>query len=109
MEILRARCFQCLAIHSFMRPLHRDYRAATPQNFSSYESMKKDFKLEIPEYFNFAEDVLDQWTNVEKVGKRPSNPAFWWINGNGEEGDPVIVILPKIPEWWLANVACLRT
>uniref|UniRef100_A0A8C2PHP9 medium-chain acyl-CoA ligase n=1 Tax=Capra hircus TaxID=9925 RepID=A0A8C2PHP9_CAPHI len=62
--------------------------------------------------------------------------AFWWINGNGEEvrwsfeelgslsrkfanilteacglqrGDRVILLLPKIPEWWLANIACLRT
>ncbi|XP_059011728.1 acyl-coenzyme A synthetase ACSM3, mitochondrial isoform X3 [Mustela lutreola] len=100
------------------------------------ESVTLEFRLEIPEYFNFAKDVLDEWTNVEKAGKRPSNPAFWWINGNGEEvrwsfeelgslsrkfanilteacslqrGDRVIVILPKIPEWWLANVACLRT
>lgn len=98
--------------------------------------MKHDFKLEVPEYFNFANDVLDQWTNSEKAGKRPFNPAFWWINGKGEEvrwsfeelgslsrkfanilteacalkrGDRVIVILPRIPEWWLANVACLRT
>ncbi|XP_003478237.1 acyl-coenzyme A synthetase ACSM3, mitochondrial isoform X1 [Cavia porcellus] len=136
MEIFRARCFQYLAISGSVRALHKDYRRATPQNFSSYESMKQNFKLEIPEYFNFAEDVLDQWTNMEKAGKRPSNPAFWWINGKGEEvrwsfeelgslsrkfanvlteacslkrGDPVIVILPKIPEWWLANVACLRT
>ncbi|XP_005405093.1 PREDICTED: acyl-coenzyme A synthetase ACSM3, mitochondrial [Chinchilla lanigera] len=136
LEIFRARCLQWLAISGSVRALHKDYRTATPQNFSSYESMKQDFKLEIPEYFNFAEDILDQWTNMEKVGKRPSNPAFWWINGNGEEvrwsfeelgslsrkfanilteacslkrGDPVIVILPKIPEWWLANVACLRT
>lgn len=71
-----------------------------------------------------------------QAGKRLSNPAFWWIDGNGEElrwsfeelgllsrkfanilteacslqrGDRVMVILPKIPEWWLANVACLRT
>ncbi|XP_059271175.1 acyl-coenzyme A synthetase ACSM3, mitochondrial isoform X3 [Mustela nigripes] len=100
------------------------------------ESVTLEFRLEIPEYFNFAKDVLDEWTNVEKAGKRPSNPAFWWVNGNGEEvrwsfeelgslsrkfanilteacslqrGDRVIVILPKIPEWWLANVACLRT
>lgn len=71
-----------------------------------------------------------------QAGKKPSNPAFWWINGTGEEvrwsfeelgslsrklanvlteacglqrGDRVIVILPRVPEWWLANVACLRT
>ncbi|XP_042545715.1 acyl-coenzyme A synthetase ACSM3, mitochondrial isoform X2 [Dipodomys spectabilis] len=134
--LLRVKCLQHLAIPGSVRCLHKDYRRVTPQNFSDYESMKQDFKLEIPEYFNFAKDVLDQWTNIEKAGKKPSNPAFWWISGNGEEvkwsfeelgslskklanilteacslqrGDRVIVILPKIPEWWLANVACLRT
>lgn len=134
--LLRARYFHRLAIPDPIRILYKDYRTATPQNFSNYESMKQDFKIEIPEYFNFAKDVLDQWTNLEKAGKRLSNPAFWWIDGNGEEvrwsfeelgslsrqlanilteacslqrGDRVMVILPKIPEWWLANVACLRT
>nr|XP_007985554.2 acyl-coenzyme A synthetase ACSM3, mitochondrial isoform X3 [Chlorocebus sabaeus] len=131
-----AKCFQRLTIFGSVRALHKDNRRATPQNFSNYESMKQDFKLEIPEYFNFAKDVLDQWTNMEKTGKKPSNPAFWWINGKGEEvrwsfeelgslsrkfanilseacslqrGDRVILILPRVPEWWLANVACLRT
>lgn len=131
-----AKCFQRLTIFGSVRALHKDNRRATPQNFSNYESMKQDFKLEIPEYFNFAKDVLDQWANMEKTGKKPSNPAFWWINGKGEEvrwsfeelgslsrkfanilseacslqrGDRVILILPRVPEWWLANVACLRT
>ncbi|XP_026311147.1 acyl-coenzyme A synthetase ACSM3, mitochondrial isoform X3 [Piliocolobus tephrosceles] len=131
-----AKCFQRLTIFGSVRALHKNNRRATPQNFSNYESMKQDFKLEIPEYFNFAKDVLDQWTNMEKAGKKPSNPAFWWINGKGEEvrwsfeelgslsrkfanilseacslqrGDRVILILPRVPEWWLANVACLRT
>lgn len=26
-----------------------------------------------------------------------------------QRGDRVIIILPQIPEWWLANIACLRT
>ncbi|XP_006062696.1 acyl-coenzyme A synthetase ACSM3, mitochondrial isoform X2 [Bubalus bubalis] len=134
--LLCAKYFQCPVIPGSMRALHKNYRTVTPQNFSNYESMKQDFKLEIPEYFNFAKDVLDQWTNMEKAGKKPSNPAFWWINGNGEEvrwsfeelgslsrkfanilteacglqrGDRVILLLPRIPEWWLANIACLRT
>lgn len=134
--LLQSKIFQRSTIPGFIRLLHKDYKSATPQNFSSYESMIRDFKLEVPEYFNFANDVLDQWTNSEKAGKKPVNPAFWWINGKGEElrwsfeelgslsrkfanilteacalkrGDRVIVILPRIPEWWLANVACLRT
>uniref|UniRef100_A0ACB8FLJ9 Acyl-coenzyme A synthetase acsm3, mitochondrial n=1 Tax=Sphaerodactylus townsendi TaxID=933632 RepID=A0ACB8FLJ9_9SAUR len=73
---------------------------------------------------------------MEKDGKRPPNPALWWINGRGGEvrwsfeelgvqsrkaanvlsdrcglrkGDRVLVILPRIPEWWLVTVACMRT
>ncbi|XP_074238068.1 acyl-coenzyme A synthetase ACSM3, mitochondrial [Saimiri boliviensis] len=137
MKTLRhAKCLQRLPISGSVRALHKENRTATPHNFSNYESMKQDFKLEIPEYFNFANDVLDQWTDIEKAGKKPSNPAFWWINGKGKEvkwsfeelgslsrklanvlseacslqrGDRVILILPRVPEWWLTNVACLRT
>ncbi|KAH0631912.1 hypothetical protein JD844_019813, partial [Phrynosoma platyrhinos] len=93
-------------------------------------------KREVPEYFNFASDVLDKWVQVEKAGKRPPNPAFWWVNDQKEEvkwsfeelallsrkaanvligpcglqrGDKAITVLPRIPEWWLLNVACMRT
>ncbi|XP_054848968.1 acyl-coenzyme A synthetase ACSM4, mitochondrial-like [Eublepharis macularius] len=91
---------------------------------------------QLPEYFNYASDVLDKWSQMEKDGKRPSNPALWWINGRGGEvrwsfeelgalsrkaanvlldhcglqkGDRVIIVLPRIPEWWLVTAACLRT
>ncbi|NXJ14998.1 ACSM3 synthetase, partial [Odontophorus gujanensis] len=91
---------------------------------------------EVPEYFNFASNVLDRWTKVEKEGKKPKTPALWWVDGDGEEvkwsfedlgvlsrqaanvlsgacglqhGDRVLLLLPRIPEWWLLNVACMRT
>lgn len=71
-----------------------------------------------------------------KDGERLSNPALWWVNDAGEEikwsfeelgsrsrraanilagacdlqpGDRLLLILPRVPEWWLVNVACLRT
>lgn len=33
------------------------------------------------------------------------------LSGAGEvqRGDRVMVILPRLPEWWLLNIACLRT
>ncbi|XP_004586836.2 acyl-coenzyme A synthetase ACSM5, mitochondrial [Ochotona princeps] len=90
----------------------------------------------VPEYFNFAHDVLDTWSQMEKVGHRPPNPAFWWVGDSGEEvkwsfeelatqsrkaanvlkdvcdlrpGDKMIMVLPRLPEWWLLSVACMRT
>ncbi|XP_072733847.1 acyl-coenzyme A synthetase ACSM3, mitochondrial-like isoform X3 [Ciconia boyciana] len=102
----------------------------------TYEAIKQQNRPEVPEYFNFAKDVLDRWTSVEKEGKRSKNPALWWVDGAGAEvrwsfeelgvlsrkvanvlsdacslqrGDRVILILPRILEWWLVNVACMRT
>ncbi|ELK38556.1 Acyl-coenzyme A synthetase ACSM4, mitochondrial [Myotis davidii] len=71
-----------------------------------------------------------------RTGERRASPALWWVNGKGGEvkwsfgelgtlsrkaanvltqpcglarGDRVAVILPRVPEWWLVNVACMRT
>nr|KAF6354195.1 acyl-CoA synthetase medium chain family member 1 [Myotis myotis] len=89
-----------------------------------------------PEKFNFASDVLDYWTQMEKEGKRGPNPALWWVNSQGNEvkwsfreltdftcraanvftqtcglqqGDRLALILPRVPEWWLVAMGCIRT
>ncbi|XP_006721079.1 acyl-coenzyme A synthetase ACSM1, mitochondrial isoform X1 [Homo sapiens] len=91
---------------------------------------------EVPEEFNFASYVLDYWAQKEKEGKRGPNPAFWWVNGQGDEvkwsfremgdltrrvanvftqtcglqqGDHLALMLPRVPEWWLVAVGCMRT
>uniref|UniRef100_A0A8D0GEA1 medium-chain acyl-CoA ligase n=1 Tax=Sphenodon punctatus TaxID=8508 RepID=A0A8D0GEA1_SPHPU len=122
-------------LKSFCRPVHKVTRHLASQITSHYESINR-YELEVPEHFNFANDVLDKWAQLEKDGKRPANPAFWWVNDKKDEvkwsfkelgllsrkaanvlsdpcslqrGDRIIVILPRIPEWWLLNVACMRT
>ncbi|NWV40434.1 ACSM3 synthetase, partial [Grantiella picta] len=126
---------QCLQIlRSPSRLFHGKNRLLTSQIISYYESINL-CKKEVPEYFNFASDVLDEWARLEKDGRKPSNPAFWWVNDEGEEvkwsfeelaslsrkaanvlsqacglqrGDRVIAVLPRVPDWWLLNVACMR-
>ncbi|XP_061455190.1 acyl-coenzyme A synthetase ACSM4, mitochondrial-like [Rhineura floridana] len=120
---------------SLCRLLQKDNRRFASLNLSDYEAINRGEK-EVPEYFNFASDVLDTWSKVEKDGNRPSNPALWWIDGKGKEvrwsfeelgvlsrkvanvllgpcglqrGDRAILILPRVPEWWLLNVACIRS
>ncbi|MFZ5596087.1 MAG: AMP-binding protein [Bacillota bacterium] len=97
-------------------------------NMIDYEKTYREFSLKVPEYYNFAGDVLDKWA------EDPEKPAMWWIDDNGNEekltflelcnrsrtvcnmlseqgvkqGDVVIVILPRLIEWWVVNIACLR-
>ncbi|XP_071954555.1 acyl-coenzyme A synthetase ACSM3, mitochondrial-like [Antedon mediterranea] len=118
------------------QPIRSFLTAVSATGFNDYELGRKHFELEIPEYFNFVE-VLDEWAQKEKNGERKTrNPALWWINDEGKElkwtfqdiqskakrfanileqvcrvnkGEVVMLILPRVPEWWLVNVACLRT
>ncbi|GCC36709.1 hypothetical protein chiPu_0015207 [Chiloscyllium punctatum] len=128
------RAFTTLKIQ--LRSLFASSKTCNPKNFKDYESIKQEYKSQVPEYFNFANDVLDNWSRMEKVGSRGSNPAFWWLSEHGQQvkwsfqdlevhskkvanilsdacdlqlKDRVLVILPRVPEWWLVNIACIRT
>jgi acetyl-CoA synthetase/medium-chain acyl-CoA synthetase len=83
-----------------------------------------------PAYFNFASDVMDRWAD-----QRPDAPALWWVNAvTGEEqkftfrqlaalsrqaagflrlcgvqpGDRVLIMLPRLPQWWIAMLGLIR-
>jgi len=97
-------------------------------NMVSYDQTYAEFKIEVPEYFNFARDVIDSWA------KDATKVALWWVDDHSNErqetfaalskrsrqlcnvlseqgvrrGDVVIVVLPRLIEWWEVNIACLR-
>jgi acyl-coenzyme A synthetase/AMP-(fatty) acid ligase len=94
----------------------------------NYAETERSFSLAIPETFNFGKDVVDA------QAARHDKPALIWCNALGEErrfnfsdirrisnqlanlltkkglkkGDCVIVMLPRIPEWQIALVACMK-
>lgn len=98
-------------------------------NMADYDSAYASFKWDTPEYFNFARDVFDRWA-VD-----PDKLALWWVDDAGNEekrtfrelresserlcnvfrglgigkGDCVVVVLPRLIEWWEINLACLRS
>lgn len=102
----------------------------------SYEEERKAWRDDVPLKFNFASNVIDVWAEKEKLGERNSSiPAFWYVYENGKEikwnyqifqqetkktanmlrdkcevkrGDNIMVLLPKVPEFWLLNIAAIR-
>ncbi|MDO4563581.1 MAG: AMP-binding protein [Clostridia bacterium] len=98
-------------------------------DFDSYEEFYKNFKLNIPEKFNFAVDIVDEWARIE-----PEKIALIWCNDKGEErkatfcdirdesmraanyfkslgykkGERVMVVLKRHYEFWPIIVALHR-
>ncbi|MBR4243379.1 MAG: AMP-binding protein [Bacteroidaceae bacterium] len=94
--------------------------------FSSFEDYNEHLEFIIPEHFNFAYDVMDVWAE-----EKPDGLALLWTNDEGEErrttfaqlksetdraaaylqslgickGDPVMLILKRRYEWWIAMLA----
>src|SRR5260370_17713851 len=91
--------------------------ASQSPNMTDYEVERRSFQLEVPEYFNFATDVVEKWASD------PNKPAMLWVGQHGEEqgltfapfaeysslasnafsalvlgkGAPVLVILLRLP------------
>ena len=95
-------------------------------SFTSVEDYNRNLEFMIPEHFNFAYDVMDAWAE-----EKPDGLALLWTNDEGKEirttfaqlkeetdqtasylqslgigkGDPVMLILKRRYEWWLAMLA----
>jgi len=48
--------------------------------FDSYEDFSRNFKLKVPDNFNFAYDIIDEYAAME-----PERPALVWCDDNGRE------------------------
>jgi medium-chain acyl-CoA synthetase len=97
-------------------------------NMTDYDKTYAEFKWEVPEYFNFAGDVIDKWA------QDPNKLAMYWVNDDGVEakrtfldfskaskrlcnvlaqngvkrGDVVMIVLGRSIEWWEVFTACIR-
>ena len=48
--------------------------------FDSYEDFKENYRVNIPEDFNFGFDIVDAWAQQE-----PEKMALVWCNDEGQE------------------------
>ncbi len=98
-------------------------------DFKSYEDFKANYRLNIPDNFNFGYDIIDEYAHLE-----PTKPALVWLNDSGDEkhftfgdvkeqsdrianllrslgihkGDRVMLILKQRPEVWFTLVALCK-
>lgn len=56
------------------------HRYLDRENFTSYEDFAQNLKINVPEYFNFAYDIIDEYARLE-----PDRLALVWCDDNGEE------------------------
>lgn len=94
--------------------------------FESYEDFMENFKINVPDNFNFGYDIVDEWAKVE-----PDKKALLWINDSGQttqftfadikresdktasyfmslgikRGDMVMLILKRRYQFWFAITA----
>jgi len=98
-------------------------------NIGDYDATYRSFRIDVPEFFNFGFDVIDAWA------KRDRNKlAMVWVDQQGNEkkftfwdlsrlsnqivnmlikygvakGDKVLIMLPRIPEWWTFTLAFIK-
>ena len=98
-------------------------------DFTSQEDFEKNYTLNIPERFNFAYDIVDEYARIS-----PDKPAMVWTNGEGEEhrftfrdmseksnqvanyfrtlglkkGDPVMLVMKRRYEYWFCALALMK-
>lgn len=101
-------------------------RFVSQTTFSSQEDFIKNFRVNVPENFNFGYDIVDAW-----AAERPEKNALLWTNDKGEciqftyadlkkytdmtasyfqslgigKGDKVMLILKRRYEFWFSIIA----
>jgi acyl-coenzyme A synthetase/AMP-(fatty) acid ligase len=93
-----------------------------------YEQTCREFRWEVPQHYNFAFDVVDRW------GEDAEKLAMLWLDERGDQkrltfrdftmrsnqvgnalrsmgiraGDRILIMLPRLPEWWEAVLAIMK-
>jgi len=99
-------------------------------NMTDYLQTRASFRLEVPETYNYARDVVDAWAAREPdklalLAVRPdgggarrfgfadlarsSDRAARFLAAQGvAKGDRVFVMLPRIPDWYDVILGCIK-
>ena len=96
---------------------------------SDYEKLYRDFKWEVPEYYNFGFEVIDKWAqdrtklalvSLDRSSENAHYQTFYELSylsnrfvnvlrnlGVGK-GERVLIILESIPEWYVVMIGMFK-
>ena len=98
-------------------------------NLLDYEKAYREFKWEVPEYYNFGFDGIDRWAedrtklalvSVDDTGIQAVRHTFYDLMRLSNQfvnvllkmgirrGDRVLLMLPRIPEWYVAMIGMIK-
>jgi acetyl-CoA synthetase len=104
--------------------------ADVPPRLTDYETERASFRIEVPERFNAVIDIVERWAT-----EAPEDMALVSLDGRGDvvaeqtvadlaresrraarallslgirKGDPVFVMLPRVPAWYAAVLGAIR-
>lgn len=60
-------------------------------DFDSYEDFKENYRVNVPENFNFGFDIVDEWAKQE-----PQKKALVWCNDNGDKKEFTFTDISKL-------------
>ena len=99
------------------------------QEKGGYDTLYKNFKWEVPKYYNFGFDVVDKWAedrtklaliSIDRSKKHDRYHTFRDLSVESnryanalrrigiKKGDRVLVILQSIPEWYIALIGMFK-
>lgn len=102
---------------------------STEPNMQDYQYSYDNDRLEVPEYFNFGFDVVDKWAqdrtkmaliSIDSTGSQAQYHTFWDLKVLSDKyanalktqgikkGDRVFIMLPRIPEWYVAMIGLFK-
>ena len=92
-----------------------------------YEQACREFRWEVPEFYNFAFDVVDRWGEdaqklamlwVNEQGMKGVSPSATSVRSNQvgnalrtmgiRKGDRILIMSPRLPEWWEAVLGIMK-
>jgi acetyl-CoA synthetase len=96
---------------------------------ADYDSLYRDFKWEVPEFYNFGFDVVDKWAadrtklallSVDEKGDNPDFMSFYELSRRTNQfvhllkglgvakGERVLIILQSTPQWYVAMIGMFK-